>query len=201
MDIPDLPGVAGDVNFSLNDDFLEVSSKPAKKVVSKPVLEEPKPHIEEPIREEPPKVQVTVPEVKIPTPAPRSQPSEPATPSIPPPPPPPMAGLSAEPVKKPLPDLSAARSNLMAAIRSAGSKSLRAAADRVPAEPKKKEKAPPAGDLMSDLRNRLTMRRKGISGAKDQQPDGLMSKVSMMIPPPPLETSTEKTEESDEDWN
>lgn len=191
MDIPDLAGVAGDISFT-DDDFLAVVEQPQRPRA--PVVQEVQPT-------------VSVPVDTTPVPAPRVtiQETAPAISSIPPPPPPPMMMMMEPPQpsttpKKDLPDATQARSNLMAAIRGAGGKlRSRAAADRVP-EPKKKEKAEPVGDLMSDLRNRLSMRRKGISGAKNQvESDSLMGKISSMIPPPPMDTATE--EQSDEDWN
>lgn len=46
------------------------------------------------------------------------------------------------------------------------------------------------------------MRRKGISGAKENQPSDMMSKLSTMIPPPSMEQRSNKNNnDSDDDWN
>jgi WAS protein family homolog 1 len=61
-------------------------------------------------------------------------------------------------------------------------------------------------DLMSDLHNKLMMRRKGISGTKDQG-GNVMDKISSMIPPPPPKSqqqhnssNSEESEEVENDW-
>lgn len=75
----------------------------------------------------------------------------------------------------------------------------------------------PGGDLMADLHNKLAMRRKGISGAKDIESSinasraaiataatidsgpNLINRISAMIPPP---THGSDSDESDaDDWN
>ncbi|GAB0087798.1 hypothetical protein DMENIID0001_021480 [Sergentomyia squamirostris] len=186
-DLPDLPGIAGDVTFSEEphqafpettpgtistllptDDELDLNIS-----VIKPVE----------IHEEVPKI---------------------AEISSPPPPPPPQPMMTSSPAtstakpsaEKSLPQMSDARSNLMEAIRQAGGKTQRAAEQKPPG---KKEAPPPAGggDLMADLRNKLTSRRKGISGAKDAT--GVMDKISALIPPPPKPTPTMDASE-DDDW-
>lgn len=60
---------------------------------------------------------------------------------------------------------------------------------------------------MDDLHQKLTMRRKGISGNKDTKlasDNGLMNRISALIPPPPQvrpkETSSGTSDEEDE-WN
>lgn len=63
---------------------------------------------------------------------------------------------------------------------------------------------------MADLHKKLAMRRKGISGAKENQPPiatstavpsaNLLDSISSMIPPPPkLDTSTANPDRSDDD--
>lgn len=68
-----------------------------------------------------------------------------------------------------------------------------------------------SGDLMADLHKKLAMRRKGISGAKDNQaPAGnttpsvmpsanLLDSISSMIPPPPKQDTSANTDRSDDD--
>ncbi len=55
------------------------------------------------------------------------------------------------------------------------------------------------GDLMSDLANKLAMRRKGMSGAQSNQGGGTLGKMSMMIPALPDESEEEQDEQND-DW-
>lgn len=97
---------------------------------------------------------------------------------------------------------SGGRADLMAAIRNAGGKekaSLKDAKQRKVERKKEKEKssAPASGgDIMSDLFSKLTMRRKGISGNKQDQPSGsssdvsAMDRISAMIPPPKARADT-----------
>lgn len=211
MDLPDLPGIAGDITFNIDDDFMivpsrartgtnsgisvtDTSSTPKVDPVPSQITE----NVEKPLIQKPPApmTDATTEEYIIPPPPPASM-------NIPkpPPPPPPSTDMSI-----PAPPVSNARLNLLADIRKAGGKAkLRpaAASDRKPVNEKKKEKPPPTDDLMSDLRNRLQMRRKGISGTKDQnQPSDMMSKLSTMIPPPSIEQQQQRrNNESDDDWN
>lgn len=71
---------------------------------------------------------------------------------------------------------------------------------------------PSSGDLMADLHKKLAMRRKGISGTKENQDmkskdpiaahdNNLLSSISSMIPAPP--SSNRKTDEhsdNDSEW-
>ena len=70
------------------------------------------------------------------------------------------------------------------------------------------------GDLLSDLANKLAMRRKGISGNQNQgaagsssgiQDASTMGRMSMMIPAlpdnPEEEEHENQNDESDDDWN
>ena len=94
----------------------------------------------------------------------------------------------------------------MDAIRKAGGSGkakLRSVEDRKVEAKKKKqeEKAQGGGDLMADLHAKLSMRRKGISGANKLPEGSAMDKISAMIPPPPIKeraASTSATEEEDE---
>lgn len=225
-DLPNLPGIAGDISFSLEDDFMIVpsQSKVNFSIQADAVDNTKTPSVTSVSQDKTLEQSESQPAQPIPAPRSVAPPPQPAVASqpkedyiIPPPPPPPMAMQPPPPMVKqqeaaPV-QSNEARSNLMAAIRSAGGKTkLRAAADRAPKQEKKKEKAAaaaaaPAGDLMSDLRNRLTMRRKGISGAKEQgqkpiEPSSMMSRISQLIPPPSFDDDNLPREAgSDEDWN
>nr|CAI5837995.1 unnamed protein product [Callosobruchus analis] len=98
-----------------------------------------------------------------------------------------------------------ARSNLMEAIRNIGG--VGKAKLRHVGDTKEVTSTPVAksGDLMTDLFNKLSMRRKGISGAKQapENPDpGLtLGKIAAMIPPPEPKDDLESTSNDDEDWD
>lgn len=125
---------------------------------------------------------------------------------IPPPPPPPSMAvpkLDLSKLKQDPSKVSNARLNLLADIRNAAGKTkLRpAAADRNFESEKKKEKPPPPEDFISDLRNRLQMRRQGISGSKDQEQSGnILTKLVSIIPPPNTTNEKPSKQDSDEDW-
>ena len=95
---------------------------------------------------------------------------------------------------------SGGRADLMAAIRNAGGKEkakLKDAKQRKVERKKEKSSAPASGgDVMSDLFSKLTMRRKGISGNKQDQSSGsssdvsAMDRISAMIPPPKARADT-----------
>ena len=111
-------------------------------------------------------------------------------------------------------------SGLLDAIRNAGGKDgagLKSIKERKAEERKRRgeEEAalPPSGgggDLMGDLMSKLTMRRKGISGAKagagkdpEEQGGGdAMGKISGMIPPPSaMAADSDAEEDNDDDWD
>lgn len=135
----------------------------------------------------------------------------------PPPPPPPMPMIQTTTSDSPdhsvvlkvgvdpPKDLGNAHMNLMAAIRATGGKErakLRAA------ESSKSEEIPkvkPGGDLMADLHNKLLMRRKGISGAKENNPGSnsggtMIEKLSALIPAISKQNDDSSSESADEDW-
>ncbi|CAL8071800.1 unnamed protein product [Orchesella dallaii] len=138
--------------------------------------------------EEPPKSFPTIPSIFSPPPMETVKSTVAATTSPPPPPPPPppimtMEAPKAETPKK-APSSSSGgdvRSSLMAAIREAGGSGkarLKSAMDKKYEAKKKKQdekeknianELEDGGDLMSDLKNKLAMRRKGISGMQDGQ--------------------------------
>lgn len=168
----------------------------------------------------------------------------PAPPPPPPPPPLPPPHTSTTPMQHNAknenlnlqnPNTNNARTELMDAIRKAGGASggrLRAAAaapvDVVDTKLRNKnsEIKPIAnksggGDLMADLHNKLLMRRKGISGSKDQENNNttnsvrkgvttsadnpVMSRLSALIPPPTGRKNSDDDddtldEDNDTDW-
>lgn len=103
----------------------------------------------------------------------------------------------------------------MKAIREAGGKaklrSIPAADEQMPEMKKKQpQQKAPAKDLMSDLHEKLMLRRKGIAGSKEakkEKSSSIMAKVSSLIPAPPKkveETSDDSdssSDNNDDDWN
>lgn len=61
------------------------------------------------------------------------------------------------------------------------------------------KKAPVGGDLMADLHAKLSMRRRGISGA--ERTGGSLLQTLASIIPEPGEQSTSQRSSSDEDWD
>ena len=155
------------------------------------------------------------------SPPPPPPPAPAAISSLPPPPPPapPAAPAAAPPavppaVPAPAPPADSPRSGLLEAIRNAGGTSgagLKSLNERKAEERARREAevetaggaAISGGDLMGDLMSKLNMRRKGISGARNNEPEpatqpaGAMDKISLMIPPPP--GTAEQDSESDDD--
>ncbi|XP_055693901.1 WASH complex subunit 1 [Lutzomyia longipalpis] len=194
-DLPDLPGIAGDVMFTEGlpkvpvavpaaqtpgeistllptDDELDLHA-PIVRTLAVPEVEDR--HVDE------------TPSAAPPPPPPQPLPEPPAA----------STPLPKDASGSKLPPMTDARSNLMEAIRQAGGKAKLRAAEQKPAG-KKETSAPAAGDLMADLHNKLSMRRKGISGAKD--PSGVMDKMSALIPPPPKPTASTTDASEDDDW-
>ena len=153
-----------------------------------------------------------------PPPGPPPPPTGGGPPPPPPPPPPAQVGDSSVPAAPAPPPVSApsdtGRASLLDSIRNAGGKSkLRNSKERRIESKKKIQEEKPAsggGDLMSDLANKLTMRRKGISGTKQaggpsSDPSGgsgsAMDRISAMIPPPPPPSGGGSTTDKEEDWD
>lgn len=187
FDLPDLPGIAGDVQFGIMENLSVIDQADDEFKI-------------------PPIPVVSVPEATfIPPPPP---PMADQYTLIPPPPPPPPAfapdqtKINSEVAKPPprKPDLPDARSNLMAAIRSAGGRpKIKAASDLERKVEPRKPKADKGMDLMTDLHNKLMMRRKGISGAQKEEPQSVKDRLSSMIPPPTTKISSDD-EKSDDEW-
>lgn len=108
-------------------------------------------------------------------------------------------------------DPSSGRATLLESIRQAGGigkAKLRSVKERKLEKKKQKEQEQvratnQGGDLMSDLFNKLVMRRKGISGkgpgtGSSEVPGGAFSRMSDSIPP--LPPPQQPTDEDEEDW-
>ncbi|GLV43043.1 washout [Carabus blaptoides fortunei] len=196
LDLPDLPGVADDLRY-----LMETDPGIAPSVTTTPTVPE-LPSIVQTPSEVPFHATETLPVVTLPESLQLPLPPVPNMPSVEPEhsietvvvevDPVPTVTQRAVPVeKKPprneLPVVEDMRASLMAAIRQAGG--LKKANLRN-TEPKKEVKSGAEGNnLMADLNAKLALRRKGISGTKandGSEMNTALSRVSAMIPPPPL---------------
>lgn len=107
----------------------------------------------------------------------------------------------------PVPEDGSARASLLDSIRKAGGKAGLKSVRRP--QQQRKQAPPPGGDLMDDLRNKLQLRRKGISGDADRasrpaassgEVTSPLDRVLEMIPPPRVE-SAEEASTTDTEWN
>lgn len=205
MDLPDLPGIANDITFSISDQELIAPSLAKMNIINE------LPNISELIEAETKKVQeVPKVEVALAPSVPMTIPPPPPIPQnmIPPPPPIPSAVAPQKLLesKPKVPQSDDSRSSLMQAIRNAGGKKMLripAAEEQSSIVTKKKPAPAPAGDLMSDLHAKLAMRRRGIAGNKEAKKEkvSIMGKVSSMIPPPSKRSeSDDDSNSSDNDW-
>ena len=182
--LPDLPGVADDLAYNEDvgpgiapsliaalPDLSQLTESRSTK--HSPVPPPPPPSIPLPVPSTPPPPHQPV--ISVPPPPP---PPPVINLPLPPPPPPPPAPVAAspsgpQPKKAPLPPSDDTRSNLMAAIREAGGAGKLKSSARVKHTQAVKEQQQiasskssttasqaPAGDLMADLFNKLSMRRK-----------------------------------------
>lgn len=222
--LPDLPGVADDLMYSADLGPGIAPSAPGA------IPELPTFHTEvaQPFK---PDLEDGVLTARPPPPPPPPPPPAPAIQiSVPPPPPPPQAvappgqptrgddsgGASpSAPVQgapKEVVDPSSGRATLLESIRQAGGigkAKLRSVKERKLEKKKQKEQeqvraTTQGGDLMSDLFNKLAMRRKGISGkgpgsGASEGPGGAFARMSDSIPPlpPPHQPPGE---EDEDDW-
>ncbi|XP_061390388.1 WASH complex subunit 1 [Musca vetustissima] len=241
-DLPDLPGIADDLRYESQEAKQKIAPSLEMVVETLPDLDDLiKDSSKDKADENSTKkalshgpAQETISQTATPPPPPPPPPPIAANSNTPPPPPPPSA--SAAPAQLPkLPASSDTRSELMAAIRKAGGLGKaplkRAAAplsnnqnnnnfvdNQNSAENNENRKTnikPLGGDLMADLHNKLMMRRKGISGTKDNTTDNaaasssisgnpVISRLSSLIPPPPVGRTKNASEEDDDsndtDW-
>ncbi|XP_028342509.1 WASH complex subunit 1 isoform X1 [Physeter macrocephalus] len=217
--LPDLPGVADDLMYSADLGPGIAPSAPGA------IPELPAFHTEvaEPFKPEDGVLAVPPPPPPPPPPAPALLVS-----ALPPPPPAQTVAPLGQPAReddsggaspsvqgapKEVVDPSSGRATLLESIRQAGGigkAQLRSVKER--RLEKKQQKAQEqvratsrGGDLMSDLFNKLAMRRKGISGkgpapGASEGPGGAFARMSDSIPPlPPLQPAT--GEEGEDDWD
>ncbi|CAG9812222.1 unnamed protein product [Chironomus riparius] len=214
LDLPDLEGIAGDISFSVPDEeLIEPTFRTMNIVNDLPNVAE---LMETKKTEQPAIIQPPSIPADIPLPVPPPPPPIPQMLIPPPPPPMPINISTSTPAAPPIPQADDARSSLMKAIRDAAGKAKTKmksvpAADEQPSENDKKPKQqPPALDLMSDLHQKLMLRRKGIAGSKEakKEKSSMMAKVSSLIPPPPKKppssddsNSSDSDRNDDDDWN
>ncbi|KAB0801523.1 hypothetical protein PPYR_05877 [Photinus pyralis] len=202
LDLPDLPGIANDLRY-----VDERGQGIAPSVTTTPNIPDLPPLVEVPQEPEeiankvvpppPPPVEIIQPpvppileqeELNLPAPE-RNDKAETPAKSV------------NNVVNQPMANSDNAHAMLMEAIRKAGGSKN---ANLKAAEPKK---AVVGTDLMADLHAKLSLRRKGISGSKNQEipqfdANSTMNKVSAMIPPPPPKHDyNESTNTEDEDWD
>lgn len=215
IDLPDLPGIADDISFSISDQELIAPSLAKMNIINElPNVadlieaESNKKAQEEKFTQIAPTVEVKSFAVASPV-VPVAIPPPPPIPQSFIPPPPPISTVPEKKVEQPkVSQAEDGRSSLMQAIRNAGGKSklrsIPAADEQVPTAAKKKPQAAPAGNLMSDLHAKLALRRRGIAGSKEAKKEkaSLMDKVSSMIPPPSKRSeSDDDSASSENDWD
>lgn len=214
IDLPDLPGIADDISFSISEQELIAPSLAKMNIINElpNVAELIEAETNKKIQEVAPVIEVKSSVASAPSAAASAPPPPPPIPQnfIPPPPPVPMSAVPEKKVESQpkLPESGDARSSLMQAIRNAAGKSkllsIPAADEQLPTAAKKKSQAAPAGDLMSDLHAKLQLRRRGIAGSKEAKKEkaSLMDKVSSLIPPPSKRSeSDDDSDSTDNDWD
>ncbi|XP_054163001.1 WASH complex subunit 1-like [Oppia nitens] len=224
--LPALAGIADDIIFTQMDEDFMSSTIPNLKSINqiKPQLPEIT-NIDEPniktvsqniVNVTQPKTIISQTIAQSTTTIPTAVPPPP--PFVPPPPPPPPTlpsitkGVSTTSVQM---SNDNSRSNLLASIREAAGKPKKNVMERKKEAKKAKQKEVVSGDLMTDLFNKLAMRRKGISGtnvAKESNsvlmpsglsadPNSAMQRISSMIPPPPPPIPSVSQEDNEDDWD
>uniref|UniRef100_A0A8D8XX13 WAS protein family homolog 1 n=1 Tax=Cacopsylla melanoneura TaxID=428564 RepID=A0A8D8XX13_9HEMI len=212
VDLPDLMGFADDFRYTGENVVSEKTVTPSQDSIppintNEPVLKsppEPKPN---------PTTQTNVQQISQPDVSSKFDKKEDAviSPTVVPPPPPPPP-MNPSPMLPPTPEPSSLHANLMQAIRNAGGKGNaklktvdRETSSVTVSAAGKTPTAPSGGDLMSDLAAKLSLRRKGISGSKENGGGSLMDKLLLNIPPPPVQgggsSESEEEEQDEADWD
>ncbi|KAK5602162.1 WASH complex subunit 1 [Crenichthys baileyi] len=222
--LPDLPGIADDLSYSADLGPGFAPSGPTLNIPELPSFNEesvaPGTGLQNNLPPLPPPPPPPPPELTLPAITPAGAPPPP-----PPPPPPPTTDSLTEAAPTPssgpvssapseVVQPSDGRASLLESIRNAGGigkAKLRNVKERKMEKKKQKEQeqavgaASSGGDFMSDLFNKLAMRRKGISGKgpaggeSGETPagtGGAFARMSDVIPPPPAPHSTME----DDDW-
>ncbi|XP_013101829.2 WASH complex subunit 1 [Stomoxys calcitrans] len=242
-DLPDLQGIADDLRFEGQEAKQKIAPSLGLVVESLPDLDQ---LMQESAKGSQTSKESNVEQVSKstadklgdcppPPPPPPPQPA-PMTSNLVPPPPPPLPPAQKPNISTANSAAADSRSELMAAIRNAGGMGkapLKRAAAPITSNnsensvhpgiaqntQQRKNTPSPGGDLMTDLHNKLLMRRKGISGAKENQdnvrknessttstPSGnpVISRLSSLIPPPVARTKIASEDEDDDsndaDW-
>ncbi|CAH1153257.1 unnamed protein product [Phaedon cochleariae] len=212
LDLPDLPGIADDVHYEIESGpGIAPSADITQSLIELDIESSILPTIsqnEADLKEDIPVVDlppVPPPPVELPKPPPEPpKPLESKVDQVQIPPAEKESVGSQVPLGKPQVD--DVRSSLMEAIRSAGGTGKARLKSTKAQDKSVSVKAPQGGDLMTDLHNKLFMRRKGISGAKqsqDNQPidaDSTLARISAMIPAPEPKNHVESTSNDEEDW-
>ncbi|CAG4979561.1 unnamed protein product [Colias eurytheme] len=218
LDLPHLPGIAGDIQYSITEDGTIAPSAVTSPVVPTVTLPE-LPDISQLPDVKPDDSAVTVGTVPVedipdslPVPPPMATvPAIPVAtipialmPAPPPPPPPPPPMDIVTPVKtrdEPVAKSTSggdAHASLMAAIRQAGGVGRAKLKPAAETALDKDTKPAIGGDLMADLHAKLSMRRRGISGA--ERAGGTVLHTLASVIPEPGDQSSPQQSSSDEDW-
>ena len=203
LDLPDLPGIAGDMAYSADLGPSIAPSVPGSNMPELPSIEPDKPpEVPPPGSSIPPPPSSAPP----PPPPPEGGPASPPPPPPPPGPPPPpssddipalplIPGEEEEEEEEETPAASApsgdgGRGDLLAAIRQNNKARLKNSKEqklrkKAKREEEEKSAASSGGDLMSDLMAKLSLRRKGISGTKKAGEKEGEGSASPAMPPAP----------------
>lgn len=208
LDLPDLPGIADDVHYSTDNEYLSIAPSLQHAQQSKPARSTTETVSVQTISEESKIIISEVPEVStMVDDTPQEVNNEPEDESLP------NISQDVGDVGSVLPkpvfsSVDDPHATLMDAIRkAAGGRNLRASKAVGGADAGGTDGGTATGDLMTDLHAKLHMRRKGISGTKGgSSGETVMDKISGMIPPPSCsvtatnDTLTESATTEDDEW-
>ncbi|XP_053683515.1 WASH complex subunit 1 [Sabethes cyaneus] len=221
VDLPDLPGIVTNIQYAGSNTLIAPSLQLAAIADQLPELEDLVDIGQTEVTSTTPDMIQTIVSTKIESPAIASSVQLPPAPPPPPPPPPPLElyeqsfvedknpdSKDDKPTEKRQPPVSTpadAHFNLMEAIRKAGGAQNAKLKHSQPADGKRDSTKPSKTgpqNFIDDLHNKLQMRRKGISGAREnQEPGNVIDRLSALIPPPPPKLDASASESNDEDWD